>query len=501
MRLNSKLRSNLSALILLFALIAALNSASVGVRAQQAGVLTNLEIGSYKTPIEYLRFPLDQPLSASRFDYTATVSDQYTAKFFVTATVPANTDATIKIDGVAVKSGQLYAVDLAAGPRKFVITVETSEAPSAIYNLTVDRKDLFKVYTSESLGRGLWRIYDFGGTRGDESFYLVEGTTRALLLDAGMGKGDLAGYVRTLTKLPVAVAVTHGHGDHFGQVNDFKDSDIYIGEQDITRLPHDYITPKFHYIKDGDKIDLGGGHVFEAINVPGHTIGSMIYLDRMDKIAVTGDAVSSGSMVYMFGGNCTALDQYVESLKHLQSKLANVDGLQLLVGHAYQEKTPLVGAAAQQLIADMRTAGEGALAGTTQGKQVFNTGPGGAKSELRELNVGEAGLWYNPANMRTAPAALGMLDITTQTGTYLIWKAVFASMLTDYTVTVPDQSTTVEVTPTAYWQYAKSITVNGAAVKSGSKHAVQLAPGINKIEIAVTGNDGSTRTYTVSIQR
>ena len=39
-----------------------------------------------------------------------------------------------------------------------------------------------------------------------------------MLFDVGMGKGDLAGYVKTLTKLPVAVAITHGHGDHFGQV-------------------------------------------------------------------------------------------------------------------------------------------------------------------------------------------------------------------------------------------------------------------------------------------
>lgn len=31
--------------------------------AQEAGVPANLEIGAYKTPIEYIRFPLDRPLS------------------------------------------------------------------------------------------------------------------------------------------------------------------------------------------------------------------------------------------------------------------------------------------------------------------------------------------------------------------------------------------------------------------------------------------------------
>ena len=486
---------------LVIALIFIANAMSSVLHAQQAGVLTNLEIGSNKTPIEYLRFPLDQPLSTTVFNYTATVSDQYTAKFFITATTPAGSDDQIKIDGVAVKSGEPYAVDLKAGVTNFVINVTTTEAPEAIYHLQIDRKDLTKTYTSEVLGKGIWRIYDFGGTHGDESFYLIEGKDRAMLFDVGMGKGDLAGYVKTLTKLPVAVAITHGHGDHFGQVDDFKDSDVYIGEQDITRLPHNFLTPKFHVVKDGDVIDLGG-RKFEAINVPGHTIGSILYLDRADKIMATGDSISSGSMVYMFGNNCTALDQYAESLKHLEAKVKDIDGLTLLVGHHYQEKVPLTGAAAIGMITDMRKEAEAVLAGTTQGKQVWNTGFGGAKSELREANLEYAGLWYNPANMRTAPGGLGMLDITTPTGGYLSWKAVFSSLITDYTVTVPDASTTtVEVTPTAYWPTAKSITVNGAAVKSGASVPVQLAAGANKVAILVTGGDGSTKTYTVTIQK
>jgi hypothetical protein len=66
---------------------------------------------------------------------------------------------------------------------------------------------------------------------------------------------------------------------------------------------------------------------------------------------------------------------------------------------------------------------------------------------------------------------------------------------------MPDRSSTVEVTPSSYWPSARSITVNGAVVKSGATHAVELAAGANKIEIAVTGSDGSTKTYTVSIQR
>ena len=479
--------------------LALLLGPGLALSAQEAGVLTNLEIGSFKTPIESLRFPLDQPVSTTTHEYTATVSDQYTAKFFVTATTPANTDEHITINGKDVKSGEPFAIDLPMGETKFVINLASSESPSNVYNLTVNRKDLSKVYTSESLGKGIWRVRDFGGTHGDETFYLIEGTNRAMVFDVGMGKGDLPAYLRTLTKLPIAVAITHGHGDHFGQVDEFKDSDVYIGEQDITRLPHDFITTKFHYVKDGDVIDLGG-RKFEAINIPGHTIGSIFYLDRANGIGITGDGVSSGSMVYMFGGNCTALDEYAQSLKHLEAKIADMPNLTLFVGHAYQERTPLNGQAGKQMIADMRTAAEKVMAGQTEGRKVMNM-QGGHEVELRELNLGLAGLWYNPQNIHTAPGGLEMLDIKTQAGGFLAWKAVFSSLITDYTATVPDQSSSVMVTPSAYWPNYKKITVNGAEVKSGASKTVQLNPGANKIEVAVTGSDDSTRTYTVQIQK
>lgn len=74
-------------------------------------------------------------------------------------------------------------------------------------------------------------------------------------------------------------------------------------------------------------------------------------------------------------------------------------------------------------------------------------------------------------------------------------------MITGYNVTMPDQSNTVVVTPTAYWPNYKKPTVNGAEVKSGAAHPVQLNPGASKIEILVTGSDDSMKTCTVQIQK
>lgn len=495
-----KERRRVSILGVITALVFMVSGTGSWLHAQAAGVLTNLQIGTYEGNIEYVRLPLDQPISASRFNYTATVGITNTAKVDITATTQANTGAKLEINGVAVKSGEPYEVELKEGANRYVITLSTPQAPFARYHLTIYRKDFTKTYTSEKLGDGIWRIFDFGGIRGNESFYLVAGKDRALLLDTGMGKGNLPAYLHTLTSLPIDVAITHGHGDHFLQVNEFKNSTVYISEEDASHLPAGFITPKFRWIKDGDVIDLGGGRQFEAIHVPGHTLGSMVYLDRKDNIVVTGDAVGSGMMVYLFLPSCTALDQYLKGLKHLQEKLKGLDHLTLLVGHAYQEKVPLKGAAAQEYVADMITAVEKVLSGQMQGRQIFSTFDG-EKVELRELNVGLAGLWYNPKNLRTSPAALGYLDLKTPSGKVLEWKPWFSSYVNHNTAKMPEQSGTVEVTPVAYWPNYRELTVNGASVKSGATHAVKLAPGENKIAVTVTANDGSTKTYTVEVQQ
>ncbi len=48
--------------------------------------------------------------------------------------------------------------------------------------------------------------------------WLVEGREKALLVDTGLGLGDLRGEVEALTDKPVVVVNTHGHGDHSGGI-------------------------------------------------------------------------------------------------------------------------------------------------------------------------------------------------------------------------------------------------------------------------------------------
>jgi glyoxylase-like metal-dependent hydrolase (beta-lactamase superfamily II) len=77
----------------------------------------------------------------------------------------------------------------------------------------------------------------------------------------------LSAFIRTLTSLPVDVAITHGNRDHFGQVDKFKESNVYMSEKDKSRLPAELITPKFKWVKEGDKIDIGNGRSYEILEI------------------------------------------------------------------------------------------------------------------------------------------------------------------------------------------------------------------------------------------
>ena len=69
---------------------------------------------------------------------------------------------------------------------------------------------------------GVYHIDEWGVA----SCYLVAGSERALLIDTGVGLGNMPGLVRTLTKLPVTVAATHAHCDHIGGAGGF--GNIYV---------------------------------------------------------------------------------------------------------------------------------------------------------------------------------------------------------------------------------------------------------------------------------
>ena len=173
--------------------------------------------------------------------------------------------------------------------------------------------------------------------------YLIVGTKQALLFDTGMGIANIHKVVTQLTSRPVVVINSHTHNDHvggnylfpyiFGMDTAFTRANAKGSREDAQAeltpesicgsLPKGfdsatYQTKPWHislFVKDGFKINLGGGHTIEVIATPGHTPDAICLLDRANGLLFTGDTYYPAP-IWLFRPE-TDLDAYVASVKKL----------------------------------------------------------------------------------------------------------------------------------------------------------------------------------------
>lgn len=184
-------------------------------------------------------------------------------------------------------------------------------------------QDVNSCYQTNKVADRVWAIVESNTV----NIYLIEGKDSALIIDTGYGKGDLKAYIQTLTKLPLIVVNTHGHGDHTGADNQFLK--IYAHSDDF-ELINASLNQKVNLIpvKEGYTFDLGGRKL-EVIEVPGHTHGSICLLDSDNKILFAGD--NTNAIVWLFLKDCYPLEVYLKSLEKVE-KLKNKYNL-VMPGH------------------------------------------------------------------------------------------------------------------------------------------------------------------------
>lgn len=128
-----------------------------------------------------------------------------------------------------------------------------------------------------------------------ETMYLLEGKSRALLIDTGASIKDLDKIVKCITDKPVTVVLTHSHGDHSGNIGCFPE--VWVapeGTSSSGRAFRNY-SGSVKSLSNGQKFDLGG-RTIEVLFAPGHTSGSAIFLDPSMKCGFSGSAFGSGNL-------------------------------------------------------------------------------------------------------------------------------------------------------------------------------------------------------------
>ena len=134
----------------------------------------------------------------------------------------------------------------------------------------------------------------------NESIYLLEGTERALLIDAGAWMPRLPEAVATLTDKPVTLVLTHGHGDHVGAATSFPEVWINPADTALLGTGRNGHEEQIRYLSDGQVFDLGGRKV-DVLFTPGHTSGSTTLFDREGGYGFSGDSFGSTNLL-LFGG-------------------------------------------------------------------------------------------------------------------------------------------------------------------------------------------------------
>ncbi len=150
--------------------------------------------------------------------------------------------------------------------------------------------------------------------------YLFEGDEMALLIDSGWEISNMREVVEELTDKPVLLALSHADVDHISCNDQFKE--IWMHPADYS-FYHDLKKGrgKINALWDGDIIDLGGRE-FLVVHMPGHTMGSIAFLDMDNKVLAGGDGIQDGDL-YMYGEQRSLL-AHMHSLERLMDEFEDL---------------------------------------------------------------------------------------------------------------------------------------------------------------------------------
>jgi glyoxylase-like metal-dependent hydrolase (beta-lactamase superfamily II) len=381
--------------------------------------------------------------------------------------------------------------------------MENSEV--ATFRYTIDRRDK-TAYVAEDILPGVVMVRDYT----NDKMFLLKGSKRALLIDSGMGTGDLKSFLaHYVGGLPLEVAFTHFHGDHTGQSDKFIADDVeYINDADRAQVvamltqkgaSQDAINKNLRNIKDGDILDLGDRKL-TVYQVPGHTAGSIVLFEKETGYLFTGDSVGSNGpgipdSFWMHFPSSPPLDHYLSTLEVFRSKVRD-DVKFIVTGH---NDHPLEGEKyldnLQQAAQSVVDQGTTVLVPSLRPPGVWQVVVGDRMHDPNwvSINVTKEGC------LSTAPDkinALGNLELSGGTA------IDFLPSRLEYNTSVDKGVSHLQITPIAMSSSYRSLKINGRDAKSGTPFNAALKRGASTYAITVTSPDGnSEKTYTLRVVR
>lgn len=229
----------------------------------------------------------------------------------------------------------------------------TTDVEVGPYTISVIEKNVYHIQDYNS-SNPAGETFDAEGNKTHfnncSDMYLIVGKDNALLIDLSNNIRWADNAAESLRQLvseriegkPLTITFTHNHGDHIGMIHAYADDPMVhfaLPQTDFRSLARRFPETQCRFINEGDIIDLGGMSV-EAIAVPGHTDGSMVFYLHGNNILFSGDAVGSGHGVWIF--NEDSFYKYVSAVPHLLAWLEDPENdvdtkhLRIFAGHYWQ---------------------------------------------------------------------------------------------------------------------------------------------------------------------
>lgn len=183
--------------------------------------------------------------------------------------------------------------------------------------------------------------------------YLLNGKSKSLLIDTGLGICNIYDEVIKLTDKPVIAVATHIHWDHIGGHKYFPEFYAHEAELDwlngkfplsaetvremvVDRcdLPKGFDVSKYsmfqgtpsRVLKDNDIIDIGG-RAIEILHTPGHSPGHICFWEKETGYLFTGDLVYKDTLFAYYPS--TDPEAYLDSLE----KIADLPATKIFPAH------------------------------------------------------------------------------------------------------------------------------------------------------------------------